>query len=634
MITIQGFENFPGFGNGEKIRVGEYLHSQGMNESPNGLITGWNVAASIDSDTLSGLTTPNWFAQATHSTQMYVYSVDALGVIYRSTDGVGTWAQAYTPGQTAKGNGLIGDQVCRLLYAQARYLGKHDGTADYTTGTIAVTNGSANVVGTGTTFTSGMVNKRIVIGGVWYTIATFTDATHIALATNYAGATDSGLSYAMKVGWDDLFKDFGASSLPSDTDFRPSDTYEDWVAFGNGNKIALLNVTDDSFNAAGFTLPSKFLVRAIKSGRNGILVGANIGNRCILFLWDAFSDRSIAPWIWLKGNIQSIAVDEESGEWIVVTNRKVLRTNGYTTAALAPVPDSQTNQAYLNVIPQGTEVINDFLIVANTVALTNRIRAGLWILNLKTGLWEYAPVSNGATYNVTVRCVFFDSSFRTHFGWSIAGAVIRYYLGYVLNTVAPTKAYVITGLLGKGKNQKIAEGAKLNLGISPYLTSSDPITFNVAVKVYNFKRPLWTYAQQKTVATLYDRITVDGTIASRNNAEVGDEITIMEGTNAGQTAHITSITGKNTSTEVWLLDTTLTGYTEESAFIQVMPFKLMKKHTITSATELKELYFNCKNKIKGQKFLLKILLDNIGSVPIELIEGDFIYDDLGPFTTK
>ncbi len=54
----------------------------------------------------------------------------------------------------------------------------------YNTGTVAVTTGSAGVVGTGTTFTAAMVGKKleVVNNGTWYTIATFTDATNITIS--------------------------------------------------------------------------------------------------------------------------------------------------------------------------------------------------------------------------------------------------------------------------------------------------------------------------------------------------------------------------------------------------------------------------------------------------------------------
>lgn len=59
----------------------------------------------------------------------------------------------------------------------------------YNTGTVSMTNGSAAILGIGTTFTAGMAGKSISINGVAYTILSFTDATHMTLTANFAEAT-------------------------------------------------------------------------------------------------------------------------------------------------------------------------------------------------------------------------------------------------------------------------------------------------------------------------------------------------------------------------------------------------------------------------------------------------------------
>lgn len=444
------------------------------------------------------------------------------------------------------------------------------------------------------------------------------------LQTRYLGKIDTSGSN------NDTFQDFGASSLPNNGDLRDADTFEDLIVMTNGNKLATYNVQTNTFAAAAFTLPSKDYARAVRANSKGLLIGVNRGNRCAFFLWDGNSDRSISPWIWKSGNIQSIVAKED--HWIVITNREIWETDGYQALPLVPMPNFEINTSYLSVLPQGAQVINDFLIMANTTPYASRLRGGFWILNLKTKLWEYAPVSNGGTMNNTMGAVFFDSNYRTHVSYKTT-IPSRKYIGYLTND-SPSRGYVITGALGQGNNRKTSEGAKLSLGISPQLRFSYPITFNAAVKVYNFKRPLWTYAQQKVNASTDNQITVDGTVSGYNEAQVGDEVTIMEGTNAGQTAHISAISGQNTSTEVWTLDAHFTGLTEQDVYITVQPFKLLKKHTLTNLTQLKDLYFTNKNKAQGQKFLLKILFDNIGNNPPELLSGDFVYSDQDEFTSN
>jgi hypothetical protein len=104
----------------------------------------------------------------------------------------------------------------------------------------------------------------------------------------------------------------------------------------------------------------------------------------------------------------------------------------------------------------------------------------------------------------------------------------------------------------------------------------------------------------------------------------------MEGVNSGQTAHITAITNQNTSSETWTLDTALTSPIESAIFIQVAPFKLMSKQTITNAAQLKDLLFTGKGRVEGRKFWLKIVIDGITATAPEIHKTvDFIYDDLG-----
>lgn len=62
-------------------------------------------------------------------------------------------------------------------------------------GTIAVTNGSPTVTGTGTFFTTELsVGSIILINGVPYTVLSISNDTSLTLTTNYAGANASGIS--------------------------------------------------------------------------------------------------------------------------------------------------------------------------------------------------------------------------------------------------------------------------------------------------------------------------------------------------------------------------------------------------------------------------------------------------------
>ncbi len=69
--------------------------------------------------------------------------------------------------------------------------------AAYSTGTVTVTSGDATITGAdGASFTDALVGSLFVSAdGVWYTVLSVTDATHLELTTNYAGGTLAGQSY-------------------------------------------------------------------------------------------------------------------------------------------------------------------------------------------------------------------------------------------------------------------------------------------------------------------------------------------------------------------------------------------------------------------------------------------------------
>jgi hypothetical protein len=103
----------------------------------------------------------------------------------------------------------------------------------YTAGTISLTLGSANVVGAGTTFTSAMIGRYLIPLGstadrLPYRITDWTDATHIAVENDYAGATIAGSAY----------KIVEIPNLPDDMQIIPCyfALEQHWSAKGNGSK--------------------------------------------------------------------------------------------------------------------------------------------------------------------------------------------------------------------------------------------------------------------------------------------------------------------------------------------------------------------------------------------------------------
>lgn len=87
----------------------------------------------------------------------------------------------------------------------------------YSTGTItSIANGATAVVGSGTTWVASMVGQSIKIygngDGVWYKIATVTDATHLVLASNYKGTTIAAATEPYIIGYTILASSYSLNS--------------------------------------------------------------------------------------------------------------------------------------------------------------------------------------------------------------------------------------------------------------------------------------------------------------------------------------------------------------------------------------------------------------------------------------
>ena len=91
----------------------------------------------------------------------------------------------------------------RELFSQwtwsfGRTTGGFNTLAPLSGGTVAVTNGTTAVIGTGTAFTTAYENGFISIGGNVYNIGSITNTLRLDLGTGgYAGSTDTGLSYSL-----------------------------------------------------------------------------------------------------------------------------------------------------------------------------------------------------------------------------------------------------------------------------------------------------------------------------------------------------------------------------------------------------------------------------------------------------
>jgi hypothetical protein len=326
----------------------------------------------------------------------------------------------------------------------------------------------------------------------------------------------------------------------------------------------------------------------------------------------------------------------------------VLITNGYTIKQLFGVFDDPLSfRGYDNVevLPQQMTVINDTLIFAITSHSSiqsyefGKMKPGIYLYSLSRKGWGYIPVPTGNTVFLNIGSIFADINFnnRILIGYRDPQLGVNYIASLVY--VAGGRSIFVSEAIGIGRvhgqrvyfgpTEKSAEAVILNLQPLNSITDPATLTFSVSLKIYNFKRQLWGHSLTNASLTNQATLQVDGSSASNYKAEIGDEVTILEGVNAGQLAHITGIANAGTNTETWTLDTTLVGKTESGMNVQVQPFELVTKQTFTGLSELKNIFFNVKG-IKGKQFLAKLVFDGLGTnLALEMQTSYFVFDDLG-----
>lgn len=414
--------------------------------------------------------------------------------------------------------------------------------------------------------------------------------------------------------WYDTFMDLSWTT----TNPKDADIYEDWVVIANSSTIALLNITDDSMNNSAFTLPPDFVIKSVKSGRNGILIGANFNNRGMLALWDAGTDRSLAPWIWTNGNIRGIA--KYKGIWVVSTGREIILTDGYQILDSYKPPDLLDSTVNIGPkLPTGIVVEEDKLFITSGRGRPNRGKNGVFILDLATRLWEYCPVSTNNTWlpttSLNMGAIFISSGGTGNWRYVSYEDVVltpdQQYVGLIYDTAG--SSYFISSVAGDSTNSKKKAEAIIvdfDFAMMEFKVFADP-DWKITLKLYDFSRQLWGYALTKVAGSVTTQVTVDGTIPTYNVAEVGDELTISQGLNAGSVRHITVVDSAGSDTEVWTLDEPLNNLMESSMNMTVSPFKKVGTKVVSGKALIKDnrFYMPVKNSIIGRKFMIKTYIE-------------------------
>ena len=376
---------------------------------------------------------------------------------------------------------------------------------------------------------------------------------------------------------------------------RQIDIWDKLHLIGNGNYLAAYTGDGTDFAADYKKLHYLYQFSCMAHNSSQLLVGANKDGKGAIFLWDGWSDG----WpnkIDFSNKVNSIK--PYGSGWIVQTGTKILYTNGYSYKEIATVPDTEDDWAF-GIAPNGMLILENNIIILPEGDFITRRKGGAWIFDLSTESWNFLPYQQDSNswgiYNCVGGAIFFESWLNNiYLGYSTESYYTNPYFAGSLSLLKSTSnSSVILPLINFGKEvqmDKITLSVINNLkSLSQYTDSSCKIILSLS----DNKSMIWKYAQASAVSTEKSKIKIDGTVSGYNQAEVGEEIWILNGKNAGNRRFITAITGKDTATEVWTLDSDLPELTEANITMNVLPFRKygMEPKTLTgNQTEKMEFY--------------------------------------------
>lgn len=640
MLKTTTIAQFDGFGNLKQKSQGEYFRGKGVSRGANGISFNKYIAETKDINNASvpartfayakGLGGVS-FNKNVVSEYLYIRATSDQR-IFQSYQGSFQPEEIYlitTMNFTTNG-GIIGDPKGRLIACGERYLAICDtATPNYTTGTIQVTNGSGAVVGTGTTFTAGMVGKKLRVDGdlgtsSFYTITGFTDATHITIGL-YGGTGGSGKNYIIFSSWTEQWKDFGTAVISTSTGTiipMVMDNYESTVLFGRGNNITTLDTNTDTITtdaSPSFSMPSGYLCKKISANKSGILMWFDSFDGSTLVLWDNQSVRSIAPWIKMKDQVLDIM--KYGSGWIVVTTRSIYFTDGYSIQILV---DSFLDSEISKVSGFTGEVVNNYMYFCINNGSVTKQRDGFYRMDLKSGLIEYWGTYNDSSYGNSTFYQVFYVPLQNFFLFSDSAHLSRVLFDSIVSTRTST---YITNPVVKSSTKKVAKKVSVPIAFTStyYSTNTEGFTLDCYISPVTRQQSFQFGVNTNSVALN----TLQVTTANSPTFQAGECIEFMSGNNAGAVRYITAVNPSGANTII-TLNSNLANLAQTTDRLEYSPFQFIGTYTVspTQGVEAKSLLYTVKKEIVGKAYMIKLVASAM-STPIEVLPIDFIYDDLG-----
>jgi hypothetical protein len=278
-------------------------------------------------------------------------------------------------------------------------------------------------------------------------------------------------------------------------------------------------------------------------------------------------------------------------------------------------------------------VVEDVVYILGGAGSFSKDKKGIHVYFIEKDEWAYYPYDDTGTlglakhsYGSTGGIVFWDSSLDNLFYTASLEVSYGNTKQCVLNKFYPialaNQGTVVFSPISLGKDGTIK---KIEVNLMPdemQYDSSETQSCNVICRLSDCHKPMKRYAQVKVDSANADEITINATTEGWTDAEVGDEVMCVQGYNGFLRRNITAISGADTATELWTLDSDLPNVTKSGTLVVVSPFRYygMTAQTVTSQGML-EFY----PAFVGDNVMIEIEITGSASEPHLGIESVTIY---------
>lgn len=399
--------------------------------------------------------------------------------------------------------------------------------------------------------------------------------------------------------WTDNYGDFTSglsSSYNSDSIKRPFIPFEDIIFIGNKDYLAKVNNDSTGFDSAYKQLPQKYEVNCGAQNGKYVLIGANKNKRGALFLWDGYSDGWNYKYF-LDNDIYAIAPYKNG--WIFASGGALYLTNGFSVEFLDNLPQASYT-AELNLRFNNFVIVDDKVIFGAGVNVLNSGKTGFYVYDLKQKIFDFIEEPNGNLYYTSTYGLYYNPTID----WIMASHTYDYNGGKYAISVITTesnrgedgtekRSYYITPKISFPFKVKINK-VKINYSFTDsWYSNHSSKSLTITCRINNKDGGVWGYGQTSAASTASNELIVNGTTAGYS-ANVGDQVLILDGTNAYLSSHISSIANQGTTSETLTLEDNLNGNTENSVWFNILPFTKIATKTTTSLTGELEFVNNAK----------------------------------------